>query len=249
MTDYLITSYNEKLTASRARMEDAIGKATSIGSTGAAQAVGFSVFDQDYAAINSPQSPVPLVYSGGSVHLYRFGSRARICVQAGPSLVALQGGTIGSGASAPVLYWDPVNQFLTNDAGNKSVTSLTWSSTNGGQVAVAMGSALTVTPKVGDPVSISGVSGNTGTGDIGLINGLQYINTVTSSSAFTFLLPGTSAVWGTISGSIVVATNLTLTGLVKLLDLSVGNSMVVDYSADTGFATWNRSGTVAVLEI
>jgi hypothetical protein len=36
---------------------------------------------------------------------------------------------------------------------------------------------------------------------------------------------------------------------VKILDVNVGNSMTVTYSSGTGFATWNRSGTTALIQI
>jgi hypothetical protein len=36
---------------------------------------------------------------------------------------------------------------------------------------------------------------------------------------------------------------------VKLIDYNIGNSMTVVYSATTGFALWNRTGSCALLEI
>jgi hypothetical protein len=55
---------------------------------------GFSVFDQNYAAVNTPQSPVPAVGSGGMVNFYRLGSGARIALAIDPALVTLEGGLI-----------------------------------------------------------------------------------------------------------------------------------------------------------
>lgn len=219
-----------------------VGRATTVTATSATGLAGFSVFDQDYAAINSPQSPVPLVGGGNSVHFYRLGSGARIAVACDPSLSSLEGGAI-----AQALYWDPTAQMLLPTAdSNDSVTSLTWSSTNGGQVAVVMASSSSYA--LGDTISFSGVT-NTGTGGTAAINTAQVINTFTDSQHFTFLLPGTSTLWGTLGGTIVTTTLLTMTGLIKVLDVNVGNSMTVVYNQLSGFATWNRSGSTAIILI
>jgi len=36
---------------------------------------------------------------------------------------------------------------------------------------------------------------------------------------------------------------------VRVLDVSIGNSMTVNYDPVTGFATWNRQGDVAIILI
>ena len=36
---------------------------------------------------------------------------------------------------------------------------------------------------------------------------------------------------------------------VKVLDIQVGNSMTVNYDPVTGFATWNRNGSTAIILI
>jgi hypothetical protein len=36
---------------------------------------------------------------------------------------------------------------------------------------------------------------------------------------------------------------------VKILDIQVGNSMIVAYSNVTGFATWNTAGACALIQI
>jgi hypothetical protein len=66
-----------------------------------ANLTGFSVFDQNYAAVNTPQSPVPTVGSGGLVNFYRLGSGARIALAIDPALVTLEGGLITAQVS-----WD-----------------------------------------------------------------------------------------------------------------------------------------------
>jgi hypothetical protein len=70
-----------------------IARATTL-VTGAGGCTGFSVFDQNYAAVNTPQSPVPTVGSGGLVNFYRLGSGARVALAIDPALVTLEGGLI-----------------------------------------------------------------------------------------------------------------------------------------------------------
>jgi len=70
-----------------------IARATTL-AAGAGTTTGFSVFDQNYAAFNSPQSPVPVVTNGGLVNFYRLGSGARVVLGIDPALVTLEGGLI-----------------------------------------------------------------------------------------------------------------------------------------------------------
>jgi hypothetical protein len=70
-----------------------IARATTL-AAGAGSVTGFSVFDQNYAAVNTPQSPVPVVGSGGLVNFYRLGSGARVALAIDPALVTLEGGLI-----------------------------------------------------------------------------------------------------------------------------------------------------------
>ena len=70
-----------------------IARATTL-AAGAGTTTGFSVFDQNYAAVNTPQSPVPSVGSGGLVNFYRLGSGARVALAIDPALITLEGGLI-----------------------------------------------------------------------------------------------------------------------------------------------------------
>jgi hypothetical protein len=70
-----------------------ISRATTL-VAGAGGVTGFSVFDQNYAAVNTPQSPVPTVGSGGLVNFYRLGSGARVALAIDPALITLEGGLI-----------------------------------------------------------------------------------------------------------------------------------------------------------
>jgi hypothetical protein len=72
-----------------------------------ANLTGFSVFDQNYAAVNTPQSPVPQTGNGGLVNFYRLGSGARVALAIDPTLVTLEGGLINQQVT-----WDFVNQKI-----------------------------------------------------------------------------------------------------------------------------------------
>lgn len=54
-----------------------------------ATTTGFSVYDQNYAAINSPSSPVPQTSNYGLVNFFRLGSGQRIALEIDPALVTL----------------------------------------------------------------------------------------------------------------------------------------------------------------
>lgn len=208
----------------------------------AGQITGFSVFDQNYAAINSPASGVPLVYSGGLVNFYRFGSGARIKVAMDPSLVSLEGGIITQSVE-----WNFVDQTLQayNASSNPGVTSITWSAANGGQGAVVMAAALVPTPQVGDQMVFSGAT-NTGNA---AVNGVPfYVNGVTDSQHFTIAMPGTSANYGTIAGTILLARPSGILP-VTILKVQLNNSMVVNYNPATLTANWNRNGSVALIQL
>jgi hypothetical protein len=79
-------------------------------SGGAGAITGFSVFDQNYAAYNTPQSPVPTCGPGGLVNFYRLGSLARVALGAAATLAAAAEGAVILGP----IYWDPVNLLVTN---------------------------------------------------------------------------------------------------------------------------------------
>jgi hypothetical protein len=84
-----------------------IGRATAD-----ANLTGFSVFDQNYAAINSPQSPVPCTEKGGLVNFYRLGCGIRVALAIDPTLVSLEGGLINAAVA-----WDYTNQKIIAGSG------------------------------------------------------------------------------------------------------------------------------------
>ncbi len=75
--------------------------------TAIANHTGFAVFNQNGAAITSPQSIVPLTLTGSQVNFFRFGSLARVWLPIDPALVSLDGGIV-----SPQLAWDYTNQKI-----------------------------------------------------------------------------------------------------------------------------------------
>jgi hypothetical protein len=200
---------------------------------------GFSVFDQDYAAISSPQSPVPLVPSGGLVNFYRLGSNARIVVACDAALAA----TLIAGGTVPVttnVSWDFGGQQLApyNAAWAANViTASSWAATGGGQVTfttttahgVAVGADFTITGEV--PTGYNGtfkaITGTTGS---------TLVAALTTN-------PGASTTQGTL------AAGGGALGISGVLEVNQGGSMTVSFNAATGFATWNYAGTTAVIRL
>lgn len=221
-----------------------IGRATTETATSSGGLTGFSVFDQNYAAVNNPQSPVPLIGSGGQVNFYRLGSGARIPVGVDPSLVSLQGSVISSQVS-----WDFNNQVLQPyDASTAtySLTSITSSFASGVYTMVVVAAVATPVAGVGDLINVSGV---TGTG-AALVNGNHVVTAFIDNQHFTFQITAASGAiaTGALSGTLVL--NYGTGALnVKILEFQIGNSMTVQYDTVTGFATWNRSGSVAIILI
>lgn len=219
-----------------------IGRALSL--TGSKALTGFSVFNQAHGWITSPQSPVPQASGGMGVPFYRMGSGARIAVAVNPSLVTLEGGLITQQVS-----WDFNNQALQPyDAATATyaLSSVTWNNTSGGQ-AVIVASVATLVGGVGDVINISGAT-NAGTGGVAAVNGNFIVVAYTDSQHFTVAMPAAAGVVGAIAGAPVL--NYGVGALpVKVLQVQVGNSYTVNYSANSGFTTWNTTGAAAVIQI
>jgi hypothetical protein len=233
------------VTIPRKELGNTIVRATSLAST--IPVTGWSVYDQLYSTINFPQSPAPVVLSGGQVNFYRLGSGARIPVACDPSLVSLETGLINQNVS-----WNFPGGFLQPyDAATAtvSITSMTWAATNGGQIAIVAGAAVTTVVAVGDIVNISGATTG-GTGGNAAVNGNFVVNTFTDNQHFTVSAPGTSAYYGTIAGTILANEGVGALGSigVKVIDIQIGNCMTVIYN-QTGFVTWNPNGSAALLLI
>ena len=73
-----------------------------------AEPTAFTVFNQAFAGLNTPQSPVPAYLPGMSVNYYRLGSGARIPVELDPASITVEGELVST-----VVYWDFTNNWLT----------------------------------------------------------------------------------------------------------------------------------------
>jgi hypothetical protein len=214
--------------------------------TAIANLTGFSTFNQAFSFVNTPQSPVPLASPGQTIPFYRLGSMARICLAIDPSLISLSGGLITQQVS-----WDFNNQRITQyvpATPTISVTSLT--ATTSGLVAtiVVVAAAPTTVGGIGDAINISGAV-NAGTGGNSVVNGNFIVTAFTNNQNFSFQVPVSGAgVITTITGTILINQGIGQLP-VEILDINQGNSMIVQYNPATGFATWNRQGSVALVKI
>jgi hypothetical protein len=205
-------------------------RATSLTGTVAAL-TGFSVFDQNHSAINTPQSPVPLVAAGMTATFYRLGSGARIAVAMDPVLTSFEGDII----TQPVSWDFSLQRLIPYVAAYNAnlIASAAWS---GGVVTLTTFSAHGLS--VGSVFTISGFTPDGYNGTFTAIAG-------TTGSTLKYALaadPGVDLVAGRLDAG-GGALN------VRVLDVQVGNSMVVSYDPDTGFATWDRSGSAALILI
>ena len=227
-------------TGTQTVLGNTITRATTL-TNGAGVLTGFSVFDQNYSAVNSPESPVPLSAPSMQVNFYRLGSRARIAVAMAPGLVDLKGDVITTQVS-----WDFTAQQLIPYAATyaaDTITNAVWANTSGGQVTYTVSTDLTADISAGDVIEVTGV---VSTAAAGVYNGQFVVVSITSSTIVVVYLasasPGTYSSGGSVSaggGALPV----------KVIDMNIGNSMVVEYNPTTGFATWNRQGDVAIILI
>lgn len=220
----------------RQELGNIIGRATAL--TGSTPLTGFSVFDQAYGMVNSPQSPVPLASNGGQVMFYRLGSGARIAVACDSTLTSLRGGPINAQVS-----WDFVNQRLVPyEASAFTISSGTYV-TGTGVITLVLSAAAVI--GVGDSAILSSL---TGTGAFASLDGTW---TVLSASGTGVTLQGpVGAGAATITGgSMTLGSGAASALSVKVLDVQSTNCQVVNYNAVTGFATWNYSGSCAVILI
>lgn len=210
---------------------------------------GFAVFNNAPHWINTPQSPVPVGTSGMSVPFYRLGSGARIAVACDESLSALIGGAI-----TQQVTWDIYAQRLkAYDAATAtvSVTSITASYSATTQLwtfAVVAAAAVNV-GAVGDAVTIAGV---TGTGAAS-INQNQIITAFTNNQTFSFQIKdsdgsGADFTAGAQTGTITITEG---TGAlnVQLLEIHRDNSKIVVWDPINNLATWNNTGSVAIIRV
>jgi len=212
------------------------GRANSL--TGSKALAGFSVFDQAYGMITSPQSPVPLIGTYGQVATYPLGSLARIAVECDPVLTDLRQGPIGAQVS-----WDFVNQLLVPFLGTLTITSGTYDNTTG-LVTLVMSAPIVFGP--GDEVEISGLSG---TGAFAGLAGNWPSVAPTSGTTVTYQATAGLGASTITAGSLTLGSGASSALPVKVLDVQATNCETVVYDPVTGFATWNYNGACAVIQI
>jgi hypothetical protein len=232
-------------TATSGSLGPTITRALNLTAYNANSLTGFSVFDQNYAAVNSPQSPVPLSASGQLVNFYRLGSLARIAVQCSASLASLVGGV-----NVPEVSWDFVNQMLvpyTPGYSANTITGAVWAATSGGQITFTVSTNPTALVFAGDNILVSGIV-NSPTSPNGF-NGTWVVVSTTSTTIVVSAPASSGTAFGTYSSAGTVNAAVGGSLPVKVLSVDLGNSMVPVYSSATGFWTWNRSGNAAVIMI
>ena len=230
----LLTSAN-----ANANLGNSVGRAAT-----AAQINGFSVFNQGHNALNWPGNSVPLQSSGMTVPFYRLGSNARIAVACDPSLASIDGGNISQQVS-----WDFNNQRLQPyDASTATVslTSITSSYAAGVYTFVVVAAAATLVGAVGDAINVSGV---TGTG-AALVNGNQIVTAFTDSQHFSFQVTAASGAiaTGALTGTLILNQGIAAIN-VRVLNIAVGNSRIVQWDPVNLVANFVNNGTCALILI
>jgi hypothetical protein len=213
-----------------------LGRATAL--TGTTKLAGFSVFDEAYGMITSPQSPVPLAGSGMQVNYYPLGSLARIVVACDPSLTSLRGGT----TYQPAVAWDFTNQLLIPELGTLVISSGTYVSATG-VITLTMAVAPTFSP--GDSLTLASL---TGTGAFATLDGTWTVLTVVGS-VVTLQGPVAAGAATITGGNATVGGSASQALPVNVLDINPSNSETVVYNSTTGFATYNYSGAAALIQI
>lgn len=220
-----------------------IARATTISATGGAGALtGFSVFDQNYSAINTPQSPVPLSASGMQVNFYRLGTGMRIAVKCAPVLVSLDGSPITQRVS-----WDFVSQQLvpyTAAQAAVTITGATWASTSGGQYSFTVSTDLSGVLVAGDVIDVSGIVSTFALSP----NGAWSVAATPSSTIVVVTAAAAANAGSYTSGGTIAAFGGALP-IQGVLLVEPSNCMTVSYNSTTGFATWNRNDCCAIIRL
>jgi hypothetical protein len=222
-----------------------ISRATAISGSGAAGALtGFSVFNQAYGMVITPQSPVPQAASGMQVEFFRLGSNARIVVAASTALSAVSGNPITQQVS-----WDFVNQQLIPYIpaySQATATAVAYNSSTG-VLALTFASAP-FGASYNSPGAVVSISGTVGTGSgVSQLNGTFAVISTASSGTVVNLQAPTGLTASGLSGSVLAAGGGALP--VKVLEYLSNNCMTVVYNAATGYTTWYVNGSAAVIQI
>lgn len=224
------------LTQPNVALGTVVGRATAL--TGTYSLVGFSVFDEAYGMVTSPQYTVPLAGSGMQVNYYPLGSLARVVVACDPSLVSL----VGTGVQSQVT-WDFTNQLLVPFLGTLTIASGTYNNTTG-LVTLTMNASVTFS--AGDSITVANLGA--GSGAYASLNGTY---TVLSASGTTVTYnPGAGLGSASIgSGNVTVGGIASQDLNVEVLAVRASNCETVTYSASAGTVTWNYNGSAALIAL
>jgi hypothetical protein len=214
-----------------------VGRATAL--TGSKKLVGFSVFDEAYAMVTTPQSPVPLSASGMQVNYYPLGSLARIVVACDPSLTSLRGSTV----SNPGVAWDFTNQLLVPELGTLTISSGTYNNTTGA-IVLTMAAPITFSP--GDSVTLASL---TGTGAFASLNGTYTVGAGSTGTTVNLQAAASLGAATITGGNLTVGGTASQSLNVEVLDVQASNCETVTYNSVTGQATWNYNGACAVIAL
>jgi hypothetical protein len=196
---------------------------------------GLAVFDQAHAMINTPQSPVPLASNLQTVSFYDFGSMARIAVAADPILAALE-----TGPEYTRVSWDFYQQRLCKYSAAYVDTAIASATYAAGNVVFTYANTTT-TLAAGTAIHVTGCLPVGYNGNYNVVSIVQATNVTTlTCTASASLAANTQLGTITAGGGVFPC---------RVMDLEIGNCMTVSYSSTTGFATWNRSGTCALIQI
>lgn len=208
--------------------------------TSIASLLGFTVFDQAYNMVNSPQNTVPTAGSGQSINYYPLGSRARIALACSTNLTNLWGDPINQQVS-----WDfTANELIPYSApyAQTTITDAVWSATSGGEIDFTVSTDLTADINAGDWIETAAIVQTGGTG--GSLNGLFEVISLTSTNIIVSA-PAAVGFYPTYtSGGHVLAGGGALA--VTILDIQPQGCMVVD---SIGGFTWNYNGACAIVQL
>lgn len=160
------------------------------------------------------------------------GDSFALSAMAGTGSFALLNGTwtAAAGTATDILtFYAPTGNTLTISGGDIGTGAITYTTTGAHHLlpgdtfeVASLVSTGTFTPN-GEFTAAAGTSGTT----------IRIL--ISSALTFSYTSGGTLTTGGILP--------------VRVLDVLVGNSMTVDYNSNTGFATWNRNGTIAIILI
>ncbi len=225
--------------------------------TASANIIGFSVFDQSFAAPITPTSNVPLIGSGQSVNYVRTGDSQQLAVAIDPIFAA----TLIGNATTVSASWDFNAQRIVNPSvtsGTISITSITptYVAAANGQPAYWNMVVVTAANSTNDPDgvgSVVNISGCTNT-NASYVNQNQVVTSYTSSTSWSFQIQNTSSTLFT-SGTALTGTLLlnysagALPSTTRILRVNVGNSKVVNFNNATNTANWLNGSACALIQI